>query len=122
MAQPRDVTAILRRWSDGDKSAFDQLTPLVYGELRRLAHNYLRKERAGHSLQSTDLVHEAYLCLVDQKNAHWKDRAHFFGVSARIMRRILVDHARARLAQKRGGGALTLVIDEALDAHAGRSL
>jgi len=116
-----DVTALLRRWSGGDGTAADELTPLVYAELRRLAHQYLRRERAGHSLRSTDLVHEAYLRLIDQKEARWQDRAHFFAVSSRIMRRILVDYARSRLREKRGGGATMLVLNEAIDLPERRS-
>jgi len=90
------VTGLLRRSAEGDEAAVAELTPLVYSELRRLAHRYLRAERPDHSLQSTDLVHEAYMRLVDQKDARWQDRSHFFAVSGQIMRRILVDHARAR--------------------------
>src|SRR6185369_11783912 len=100
-----DVTAILRQWSDGDQAAAAQLAPLVYAELRRVAHRYLRHERPNHTLHSAELVHEAYLRLVDLKQARWQDRAHFFAVSGQIMRRILVDHARARLREKRGAGA-----------------
>lgn len=116
-----DVSALLRRWSGGDGTAAAELTPLVYTELRRLARQYLRRERAEHSLRSTDLVHEAYVRLVDQKQAHWQDRAHFFAVSGQIMRRILVDHARARLRDKRGGGVTMLVLNEAIDLPERRS-
>jgi RNA polymerase sigma factor (TIGR02999 family) len=116
-----DVTGLLRKWSQGDGAAVDELTPLVYSELRRLAHRYLRRERADHSLRSTELVHEAYLRLVDQKQASWQNRAHFFAVSGQIMRRILVDYARARHAEKRGGGAATLVLNEAIDLPDRRS-
>lgn len=98
-----DVTRLLVRWSEGDQRAFDELLPIVYDALRRLAGSYLRRERAGHSLEATALVHEVYLRLVDQKNADWKNRAQFFGVAAQTMRRILVDHARAQHAAKRGG-------------------
>jgi RNA polymerase sigma factor (TIGR02999 family) len=119
---PTDVTALLRKWTAGDKSAIDQLTPLIYGELRRLAHRYLRRERRDHTLQSTALVHEAWLRLVDQKQAKWQDRAHFFAVSAQMMRRILVDHARAQHRDKRGGGAQVLALDEAIDLPRERSL
>lgn len=97
------VTQLLLQWGKGDESALDELLPLVYDALRRLAGSYLRRERPDHSLQATALVHEAYLRLVDQKSVDWKNRAQFFGVSAQIMRRILVDHARARHAAKRGG-------------------
>jgi len=91
-----EVTELLRAWSDGDQRALDGLTPIVYAELRRLAHRYMRRERSDHSLQTTALVNEAYLRLVDCTRMQWKDRAHFFAVSAQLMRRILVDHARRR--------------------------
>jgi RNA polymerase sigma factor (TIGR02999 family) len=119
---PSDVTALLQRWTSGDKSVIDQLTPLIYGELRRLAHRQLRRERRDHTLQSTALVHEAWLRLVDQKQAKWQDRAHFFAVSGQMMRRILVDHARAQQREKRGGGAPVLALDEAIDIPRQRSL
>src|SRR5687768_9817633 len=96
------VTQLLMRWGEGDQTALDELMPLVHGELRRLAANYLRRERANHTLQPTALVNEAYLKLVDQKNAKWQNRAQFFGVAAQLMRRILVDYARQHQAQKRG--------------------
>jgi RNA polymerase sigma factor (TIGR02999 family) len=118
---PADVTGLLRRWSDGDGAAGAELTPLVYDELRRLAHRYLRRERADVSLRSTDLVHEAYLRLIDQKEAHWHDRAHFFAVSGRIMRHILVDYARTRLREKHGAGVTMLVLNEAIDLPEQRS-
>lgn len=110
-----DVTQLLQRWSEGDRDAIDQLTPLVYTELRRLAHRRLLRERPDHSLNSTELVHEAYLRMVDQTKARYQDRAHFFAICARIMRRILVDHARAHLRQKRGGGNETLALNESID-------
>jgi len=97
------VTQLLKDWGEGDQAALDRLMPLVYGELRRLANNYLRRERVNHTLQPTALVNEAYLKLVDQRNARWQNRAQFFGVAAQLMRRILVDHARTHQAQKRGG-------------------
>jgi RNA polymerase sigma factor (TIGR02999 family) len=103
MQPPESITQLLVDWSEGDQKALDKLMPLVYSELRRLASNYLRRERAGHTLQPTALVNEAYLKLIDQKNARWQNRAQFFGVSAQLMRRILVDHARAHQAAKRGG-------------------
>lgn len=103
MESPEGVTQLLVDWSNGDQSALDKLMPVVYDELRRLASNYLRRERAGHTLQPTALVNEAYLKLVDQRKARWHNRAQFFGVAAQLMRRILVDHARVRQAQKRGG-------------------
>lgn len=108
-----DVTRLLVDWSNGDKVALDQLTPLVYDELRRLADRYLCRERMDHTLQSTALVHEAYLRLIDQKNVQWQNRAHFFGVAAQMIRRILVDHARAHQTAKRGAGAPKLSLDDA---------
>ncbi len=107
-----DVSVILRAWSDGDQAALDRLTPIVYDELRRLARLYMRRERAGHSLQTSALVNEAYLRLVDYKRMQWQNRAHFFAVSAQLMRRILVDHAR-RHNQKRGGGLAHVSLDDA---------
>ena len=97
------VTQLLLKWGEGDAASLDKLMPLVYDELRRLASNYLRRERQNHTLQPTALVNEAYLKLVDQKNAHWQNRAQFYGVAAQLMRRILVDHARQHQAEKRGG-------------------
>jgi len=107
-----DVTALLRAWSGGDQHALAQLTPIVYDELRRLARHYMKRERAGHSLQTTALVNEAYLRLVDYTRMHWQDRAHFLAVSAQAMRRILVDHARRRNL-KRGAGVEHVSLDEA---------
>lgn len=107
-----DVSAILRAWSDGDQRALDRLTPIVYDELRRLARRYMRQERPGHSLQTSALVNEAYMRLVDYKRMQWQNRAHFFAVSAQLMRRILVDHARRRNL-KRGGGIPHVSLDEA---------
>ena len=107
MEQPeREVTALLRDWSGGDRDALERLMPLVYQELRRLAASYLRVERPDHTLQPTALVHEAYLRLVDQRGVSWQNRAHFFGIAAQMMRRILVDHARRRQAAKRDATAL----------------
>ena len=103
----QEVTQLLVKLSDGDRSALDDLLPLVYDELRRLADRYLRRERSDHTLQATALVNEAYLRLVDQ-NVPWQNRAHFFGVAAEMMRRILVDHARSHQAQKRGSGGVKL--------------
>ena len=103
MPAPEGVTQLLINWSEGDQKALDKLMPLVYSELRRLASAYLRRERQGHTLQPTALVNEAYLKLVDQRFSKWQNRAQFFGISARVMRRILVDHARQRQAAKRGG-------------------
>lgn len=103
MNSAEDVTQLLIKWGEGDQKALDDLMPLVYSELRRLARSYLRRERAGHTLQPTALVNEAYLKLIDQKNARWANRAQFYGVAAQLMRRILVDHARQHRAAKRGG-------------------
>jgi RNA polymerase sigma factor (TIGR02999 family) len=103
--ESREITALIRAWGEGDPTALDRLTPLVYDELRRMARRYMRRQRTGNSLQTTALVHEAYLHLVDSGSTGWRDRAHFFAVSAQIMRRILIDAARARASQKRGGGA-----------------
>jgi RNA polymerase sigma factor (TIGR02999 family) len=103
MQDPEGITQLLIRWKGGDQAALEQLMPLVYSELRRLAANYLRRERQGHTLQPTALVNEAYLKLVDQRNPKWQNRAHFYGIAAQVMRRILVDHARMRDAEKRGG-------------------
>ena len=122
MPGTEDVTGLLRRWSDGDSDAAAEAASRVYKELRRLAHQYLRKERECHSLRSTDLVHEAWLRLVGVRGARWQDRAHFFASSAQAMRRILVDHARARLREKRGHGATMLVLNEAIDLPEQRSL
>jgi RNA polymerase sigma factor (TIGR02999 family) len=107
-----DVSAILRAWTEGDRGALDRLTPIVYDELRRLARHYMRQERPGHSLQTSALVNEAYIRLVDYKRMHWQNRAHFFAISAQLMRRILVDHARRRNL-KRGGGVAHISLDDA---------
>ena len=103
MRSSEGITQLLVDWSNGDQAALEKLMPLVYSELRRLASNYLRRERGEHTLQPTALVNEAYLKLVNQRNAKWQNRAHFFGISAQLMRRILVDHARQHQAVKRGG-------------------
>ena len=118
MDSSRDVTALLGDWSRGNRSALDQLLPLVYAELRRVAARQLRSERADHTLQPTALVHEVFIRLVDQRRVDWQDRAHFFGVAANVMRRILVDHARRRGASKRGEGVPSVPIDEARDVAA----
>src|SRR5262245_46094386 len=110
----QDVTDLLRRWSGGDKRALEKLVPLVYQELRRLAQYHLARERSGHTLQSTAIVHEVYLRLCSADEPEWQDRAHFFAVAARMMRRILVDHSRRVGAEKRGGGAIHTPLDEAL--------
>lgn len=108
------ITQLLIAWSDGEREALEQLVPLVYDDLRRLAAGYMGRETPGHALQPTALVHEAYVRLIDQRRVQWRNRAHFFGVAASMMRRILVDHARRRRADKRGGGAerVTLVGDD----------
>jgi RNA polymerase sigma-70 factor (ECF subfamily) len=111
---PGDISRLLERWSGGDRAAFEELIPVVYDELRRLASHYLQTEREGHTLQSTALVHEAYVRLVHARNLHWQGRAHFFAVAAQSMRRILVDHARQRQAGKRGSGARKAPFEEAL--------
>ncbi|HEX8845825.1 MAG TPA: sigma-70 family RNA polymerase sigma factor [Pyrinomonadaceae bacterium] len=108
-----EVTRLLKDWGAGDNSAPDKLMPLVYDELRRLAHQYLRHERPGHTLQTSGLVNEAYLRLVDQSQIQWENRAHFFGIAARLMRQILVDFARRRNFAKRGGGAIRVSLNEA---------
>ena len=109
-----DVSALLRAWSDGDQSAIEKLTPIVYDELRRLARRYMKRERPGHSLQTTALVNEAYMRLVDYERMQWQNRAHFFAVSAQVMRRILVEHAR-RHNLKRGGGLQHISLEEAAE-------
>src|SRR5262245_46634236 len=103
MSSSEDITRLLRAWSEGDDQALAKLTPLVYRELHRLAHRYMRQERPNHTLQTTALINEAYLRLIDWKNVRWQNRAHFFGIAARLMRRILVDFARSRNYAKRGG-------------------
>lgn len=115
MEMQEDVTRLLREWGNGDPRALDRLTPLVYGELKRLAGRYLRRERPDHTLQSTALVHEAYLRLIDQHSVQWQNRAHFFGVAAQLIRRILVDYARNRNAAKRGAGACKLSLDDVIE-------
>ena len=110
---PAEITEVLKAWSDGDATAPEKLMPLVYEELRRLARNYLARERGDHTLQATALVHAAYLRLADETRLDWKDRAHFYGIAAGAMRRILVDHARAHNAAKRGGLQQKLTLEEA---------
>ena len=122
MVSPRDVTALLGDWSRGNRAALDQLLPLVYAELRRVAARQLRKERPDHTLQPTALVHEAYIRLVDQRQVDWQNRAHFFGVAAQFMRRILVDHARRHGASKRGDGVRCVSMDEATDIAASQEI
>jgi RNA polymerase sigma-70 factor (ECF subfamily) len=113
-APPPGVTQLLVAWREGDDEALDKLTPLVYQELRRVARRHMGKERLGHTLQATALVNEVYLRLVDVKRVQWQDRAHFFAMAARLMRRVLVDAARARRYQKRGGDARVVSFDEEL--------
>jgi RNA polymerase sigma factor (TIGR02999 family) len=114
-SSPKEVTELLLAWSRGDESALEKLIPLVHAELRRLAKRYMGRERAGHTLQTTALINEAYLRLIHSKNVRWQNRAHFFAVSAQLMRRILVDFARSRHYQKRGGGAQKVSLDQALE-------
>jgi RNA polymerase sigma factor (TIGR02999 family) len=120
--QPAEVTELLRRWSRGDAAARESLVPLVYDELRRLARYYLASQRFDHTLQSTAIVHEAYLRLAGRDNVHFENRSHFFAVAAQLMRRILVDHARKRNAAKRGSAHLTLLVDEAVEPSSQREL
>lgn len=116
---PQEVTQMLLDWSNGDQRALDRLIPVVYGELHRLASRHLRHERADHTLQTTALIHEAYLKLIEQRNVRWQNRAHFFGIAAQLMRRILVDHARTRHRVKRGGAALRVPLEEVVVAAEG---
>jgi RNA polymerase sigma-70 factor (ECF subfamily) len=111
-APTHEVTQLLRDWSDGNKAALDKLVPLVQAELRRRAHNYMRHERPGHTLQTSALVNEAYLQMVDQKGIRWQDRAHFFATAAQVMRHVLVDYARRNARAKRGGDAQQTSLDE----------
>jgi RNA polymerase sigma factor (TIGR02999 family) len=115
-ASPGAVTELLRAWRDGDDGALERLLPLVEAELRRLARAYMRRERRDHTLQTTALVNEAFLRLTDARHVLWEDRAHFLGISARLMRRVLVDHARSRGYRKRGGGAQRVTLSEGLVA------
>ena len=122
LSPSRDITALLGAWSRGNRSALNQLLPVVYAELRRIAGRQLRSERANHTLQPTALVHEVYLRLVDQRHVDWQNRAHFFGVAAQVMRRILVDHARRHSASKRGEGVRCVSIDEAKEVAASNEI
>ncbi len=110
---PKSISQLLIEWREGDESALERLIPLVYDELYRLAHHYLRRERPGHTLQTSDLVNEAYLRLIDHEGMRWQNRAHFYAVAAQAIRRILVDHARSRGSAKRGGRARMIGLDEA---------
>jgi RNA polymerase sigma factor (TIGR02999 family) len=111
---PHEVTQLLVAWSDGDRAALDQLTPLVYEELHRLAHKHMSRERQGHTLQTSALVNEAYVRLIDQRNVRWQNRAQFFSIASRLMRRILVDHARSHHYAKRGGDIRRVSLEEAM--------
>ena len=111
---PHDVTQLLVAWSNGDEAARDQLIPLVYEELHRLAHRHMHRERPGHTLQTSALVNEAFVRLVDQRSVHWQNRSHFFGIAAQMMRRVLVDYARSRQAEKRGGDAVQVTLHDEL--------
>ena len=113
-ASPPQVTQLLKAWGNGDEAARDELMTLVYAELHRLAHQYLKRERPGHTLQTSALVNEAFVKLIDQKDVRWQNRGHFFAIAAQLMRRILVDHARIRRAAKRGGSASPVSLDDAL--------
>ena len=121
-ASPGHATGLLRAWSEGDQGALEELVPLVEAELRRLARIYMARERRGHTLQATVLVNEAFLRLAGARRLRWEDRAHFLGIAARLMRQVLVDHARSRGYQKRGAGAQRVSLDESLLASPGPSL
>lgn len=121
MTPAQNVTELLVAWGNGNESARDELMPLVYEELRRLAHRYMGRERIGHTLQTSGLVNEAYLRLIDQSQVNWQNRSHFFGIAAQMMRRILVDYARSRQYAKRGGGAQQVSLGEALSVSAERA-
>jgi RNA polymerase sigma factor (TIGR02999 family) len=118
---PNEITERLIAWGAGDRAALDQLLPVVYQELRRMAGNYLRQENPGHTLQPTALVHEAWLRLIDQARVDWRNRAQFFGVAAQMMRRILVDHAKAKHREKRGGDAVKLSLDDVINLSGERA-
>lgn len=118
---PQEVSQLLRAWGDGDQTALDKLMPLVYEELRQMAKRHMGRQNPGHTLQTTALIHEAYLRLVDQKEVQWQNRAHFFGVAAKAMRHILIDYARSRHAAKRGGEARLVSLDEAAVVSAERT-
>jgi len=120
-ATQKSITQLLVAWSDGDRAALDELVPLVHSELRRIARNYMRGERKGHTLQTTALINEAYLRLVDQKHVRWQNRAHFMAIASELMRRILVDYARRRQYQKRGGGAIQVTLSDAAEVSNQRS-
>lgn len=115
MPSPKEVTELLLAWSEGDRSALEQLIPLVYDELHKMARRYMVREQVAHTLQTTALVNEAYIRMIDMRKVQWQNRAHFFAVSAQLMRRILVDFARSRNYQKRGGGRRRVTLDDALE-------
>lgn len=121
-AAPKDVTTLLIEWSGGSPKAFNELTPLVYDELHALAERALRRERPGHTLQATALVHEAYLKLVDQRRVRWNDREHFFAIASQTIRRVLVNHARSRNSLKRGGGITLVAFEEESTPQAAREI
>ena len=114
IATSHEVTQLLMAWNDGDQSALERLIPLVHAELHRIARRYMRNERAGHMLQTSALINEAYMRLIDAQQVHWQNRAHFFGIAAQLMRRVLVDFARSRSYKKRGGGAFQVSLDETM--------
>jgi RNA polymerase sigma factor (TIGR02999 family) len=120
-AECSETTQLLRAWASGDQDALERLTPRVYGELRRIAGHFMRDERQGRTIQTTALVHEAYLKLIDVSNVDWQHRAHFFAVSAQVMRHILLDRARRRAAAKRGGAAARVNLDDVADIGSGRA-
>ncbi|HEU4389593.1 MAG TPA: sigma-70 family RNA polymerase sigma factor [Blastocatellia bacterium] len=122
MLSQQNVTQMLKDWRSGDDAAFERLIPVVYDELRRQAATYLRRERPGHTLQATALIHEAYLRLINQENIDWQNRAHFYAIAARLMRQILVDHARKRKAGKRGGSDIKVSLEDAMVVSPGRSV
>jgi RNA polymerase sigma-70 factor, ECF subfamily len=121
-SSPHSVTALLLDWSNGNEESLDRLIPVVYDELRRHAARHLLRERRQHTLQTTALIHEAYLRLIDQKHVRWQNRAHLFGIAARLMRQILIDHARKHHAAKRGGADIRLSLEEAMAASEGRDV
>lgn len=121
-SSPAEITRLLVNWANGDQTALDALMPMVYAELHRLAHRYMRRERPGHTIQTSELVNEAYLKLIDQRNTRWQNRTQFFAISAQLMRRILVDHARSHAYVKRGGGLRKVSLREIADlSHVGPS-
>lgn len=119
-ASAEEITQLLKAWSEGDRVAFDRLMPLVYQELHRLAHRYMKREHAGHTLQTSALVNEAYLKLINEREMHWQSRAHFFAVASQMMRQILVDYARSRCAAKRGDGKAPVPLEDAIEVSEDR--